>query len=465
MLLLRVERLAETCASARWTVRDIQWEVAPRAPVQGRWDSRPAGAEGGVPVTEDRWFLGVDWGSEQHQFCVIDAAGHIVGARAVAHRATDVHAALQWVQARTGAPPSRIAVGVETPHGALVDTFLEQGFEVFAVNPKQLDRFRDRFTAGGAKDDRRDAQVVADALRTDRRAFRQVRSDEPRVIALRELCHLVEELREEETRVANRLRDQLYRVNAPWLTLSPAADDLWLWTLLAHAPHPEAWPRLSRGRVTSVLREQRIRRLTVDDVVRTLRAPMLTVAPGVADAVAIRTAALIPQLLLVHRQRLDAERRIERLLERLADEPAAGEPREHRDVEILRSLPGAGRMVIATMLTEASALLAGREYGTLRTYAGVAPVTKRSGKRTLIVHMRYACKPRLRNALFHWSRVSLQHDGAARAYYDALRARGHGHARALRSVGDRWIRILIAMLKARTVYDPQRVTPPSIASC
>ena len=70
--------------------------------------------------------------------------------------------------------------------------------------------------------------------------------------------------------------------------------------------------------------------------------------------------------------------------------------------------------------------------------------------------MRYACKWRLRQALFHWARTSIQHDEAARAYYDRLRARGHYHARALRSVGDRWLRILIAMLGSGELYDPSR---------
>jgi hypothetical protein len=113
-------------------------------------------------------------------------------------------------------------------------------------------------------------------------------------------------------------------------------------------------------------------------------------------------------------------------------------------------------MVTATMLTEATGPLAARDYGMLRAYTGAAPVTKRSGKRAFFVHMRYACKQRLRAALYHWSRVSIQHDAAARAYYDALRARGHAHARALRSVADRWLRILIAMLKTGTLYDASR---------
>jgi transposase len=403
------------------------------------------------------WFLGIDWGSEEHQFCLLDARGRIVGERAVAHTAVAIHAALHWVRERTGAACHQMAVGLETPHGILVDTLLEQGFGVFAVNPKQLDRFRDRFSAAGAKDDRRDAHVVADALRTDPRAFRAVRADDPIIIQLRELSRLLEDLQVEEARLANRLRDQLSRVDASWLRLSPAANDAWLWTILREAPHPDHWARLPRRRIAPVLRAHRIRRWTVDDIITALRQPTLRVAAGVTEAAALRIAALVPQLLLVHEQRAATERHIDRVLASLARaETGAGEPREHRDVEILQSLPGVGRVVTATMLTEATVALADRDYGTLRTYSGVAPVTKRSGKRAFFVHMRYACKRRLRQALYHWARTSLQSDAAARAYYRRLRARGHSHGRALRSVGDRWLRVLVAMLTTNTLYDASR---------
>jgi transposase len=403
------------------------------------------------------WYLGIDWGEATHQFCLLDTSGQVFGEREVAHTAEAIHEALQWVRTGTAAAPHEIAVGIERPHGVLVDTLLEQGFRVFALNPKQLDRFRDRFSAGGAKDDRRDAHVVGDAVRTDRRAFRAVRADEPAIIELRELSRLHEDLQVEEGRLTNRLREQLARVHAAWLTLSPAADEPWLWALLREAPHPDAWLQLPRRRLTAILRAHRIRRLTADDLMASLQQPRLSVAPGVTNAVAIRIAALLPQLLVVYEQRTTAERQLDRRLEQLAltDTPD-GEPREHRDVEILRSLPGVGRMVTATMLTEAAGPIGDRDYLTLRTYAGAAPVTKRSGKRTPLVHMRYGCKRRLRQALYHWARVSIQHDTAAQCYYRGLRTRGHAHARALRSVADRWLRILVAMLRTRTLYDPAR---------
>ena len=122
---------------------------------------------------------------------------------------------------------------------------------------------------------------------------------------------------------------------------------------------------------------------------------------------------------------------------------------------ILRSVVGVGRVVAATMLAEASRLLAARDYHGLRAQAGVAPVTRQSGRRTLVV-MRYACNPRLRHAVHHWGQSAARHDPASRAHYDRLRARGHSHARAVRGIVDRLLRVLIAMLSTGTRYDPTR---------
>ena len=403
------------------------------------------------------WYLGIDWGTAEHVLCLLDATGQVRGTRPVAHTAEAVQAALGWVTATAGVEPAAIAVGIERPDGVLVATVLEHAFPVFAITPKQLDRFRDRFTAAGAKDDQRDAHVVADALRTDRRAFHRIAPEAPAIVQLREWCHLAEDLQGQQARLANRLREQLGRVDAPWLAVSPAADDPWLWAVLAARPHPDHWARLGPGRLTTLLRTHRIRRLTAADLRAVLRQPRLAVAPGVADAVAAAIGILVPQLQLLHTQRRTVDRQIERGLDALADEDDPPGPGGHpRDVVLLRSLPGVGRRVAATMLTEAPGPLAARHGAGLRAHAGTAPVTKRSGKRARVVHMRYACNARLRQAVYHWARTSIQRDPAARAYYEALRQRGHGHARALRSVADRWLRILIAMLRSQTPYDATR---------
>lgn len=405
-----------------------------------------------------KWYLGVDWGSERHAWCLIDAAGQVRDERLVAHDASAIGDALSQLRSTIATEVSAVAVGIEVGHGVLVDTLLDYGFAVFAINPKQLDRFRDRFTSGGAKDDRRDARTLADALRTDARAFRAIHGDDPALLPLRELSRMLEELQIEQARLVNRLREQLFRIDAPWLAVSPTANDPWLWTLLRDAAHPTTWSRLSRRRIAAALHDHRIRRVTVDDVIAALRTPRLHAAAGVVEAVGLRIATLIPQLLLVHQQFRATEHQIDQVLEQLAADDDPGQPSEHRDAKILQSLPGVGRVVAATMLTEACGPLAARDYPTLRALVGIAPVTKRSGKRAWLVHMRYACKGRLREAVYHWARTSIQHDAIARAYYQQLRDRGHNHARALRSVGDRWLRILIAMLQNRTLYDATKLT-------
>jgi hypothetical protein len=128
-----------------------------------------------------RWFAGIDWGSERHHACLLDAAGTVVGERSFAHGGTGLAALGDWILAIAGNPDT-VAVAIEVPHGPVVDALLDRGFAAYAINPKQ----RDRFSVAGAKDDRRDARVAASGLRTDPHLFRPVQVGDPSVIALRE---------------------------------------------------------------------------------------------------------------------------------------------------------------------------------------------------------------------------------------------------------------------------------------
>ena len=122
------------------------------------------------------------------------------------------------------------------------------------------------------------------------------------------------------------------------------------------------------------------------------------------------------------------------------------------DVAIVQSLPGVGRKITAWLFAEAAQPLAERDYQILRTQGGVAPVTKQSGKHRRVV-MRRGCNPRLRNALYHMGRVAAQRDAYFGSIYAALKAKGQSHGRAVRSIADRLLRILVAMLRDRTLYD------------
>jgi transposase len=420
-----------------------------------------------------RWYVGIDWGTAEHVVHVADATGRVVEERTIKHTADGVAQLLDWLTAVSEGRLAEVAVAIEIPRGALVEGLVERGAAVFAVNPKQLDRFRDRFSVAGAKDDRLDARVLGSAVRTDRALFRRLALDEPLVIRVRELTRASEVLQGEFQALTNRLRELVHRIAPEWLSLSPNADDAWFWTVVEWAATPALGTSLRRRKVERLLTTSRIRRVSVDDVLTVFERPALTVAPGTIEAVTGHIQLLLPRVRLVEEQRHVCEQELARVLTELRTTetppppPASGSTGIQSsggpstmgpgDVAILESLPGVGLVVTSSFIADAMPLLRLRDYASLRAMTGVAPVRRQTGKNKRgMIAMRYACNVRLRNACYHFARVSTQVDVAARHYYATLRARGHSHGRALRSVADRWLRILISMLTHGTLYDPTR---------
>ncbi len=408
----------------------------------------------GAPVNHQqyRFFVGIDWAKEEHTICVLDSEQRILDRRTIKHSGAGIAQLVELLMKLSDGCPQTVAVAIETPRGAVVESLVERGFAVYSLNPKQMDRFRDRHTVSGAKDDRRDAFVIADALRTDLHLFHRVQLDHPLVIRIRELSRTDEDLQQEQIRAGHQLRELLNRYYPQMLALCPSVDEPWFWDLIELAPLPVNAAKLSRPKLDKLLKNHRIRRLDAAAVREALNVPALKLAPGAVEAAAEHVLLILPMLRLLMRQRKDLQNRMEELLEQMSTE---GEFSEHRDVAVLLSLPGVGRVITATMLAEASQALAERDYHALRSYAGSAPVTRQSGKRKCVL-MRQSCNQRLRNALYHWSRVSMQTDPRSKEHYAALRAKGHSHGRALRGVGDRLLAVLISMLTTGTKYDPAR---------
>lgn len=413
---------------------------------------------------ELRWFAGVDWGSQSHQACVLDAAGTVLGEREFNHGGAGLTEMATWLLSFAAGRADEVGVAVETPSGPVVESLLEHDFAVHSINPKQLDRFRDRLSPAGAKDDRRDARVLASALRTDPHCLRRLEPTDPAIVELREWSRLGEELTRDRVRLAHRMRQQLWRYYPQFL--DAVGDDVgapWALDLWRSLPTPRAGQRARGVTLTRVLKQHRIRRIDA----ATLRAPAVKLMAGTVEAATAHVRLLVERLALVNRQLQDAERQLDRLVHQLAeaapaddpDAPATDDPEsptELPDAAILLSLPGVGTRVLATLLTEGSDAVRRRDYGALRCLCGVAPVTRRSGK-SLVVIQRRAAHDRLRDAVFHWSRVAVQRDPVSHDKYVALRARGHGHARALRSVADRLLHVACTMLRDGARFDPQRV--------
>jgi transposase len=398
------------------------------------------------------WFAAVDWGSEQHQVCILDAAGRIKGERAFPHGGAGLVALCDWLVSVAGASGS-VAVAIEVPHGPVVDALQDRGFAVHAINPKQLDRLRDRFSVAGAKDDRRDARIAAAGLRTDPHLFRAVQIGDPMVIELREWSRLAAELQQERVRLGNRIRQQLWRYYPQLLELADDVTAEWVLELWMMAPTPAKAARLRGTTLARLLKQHRIRKISAEAALGILRAPALTVAAGVTEAAVLHLRSLVTRLRLANREFRQAERKLDELCNALSQTETASATAPS-DAAILASLPGVGRTTLASLLTEASGPLSRRDYSALRTLSGVAPVTKRSGK-TCIVVMRHAAQIRLRQAVFHWARVAVQNDPKSHSRYEALRARGHSYGRALRGVADRMLGIACVLLQRRELFNPQ----------
>lgn len=408
-------------------------------------------------MSDFRLTVGLDWSERYLDACVEDPTGRVLGERRFAQDVPGIAALVAWL-VQLEPEPAHVGIGIELKRGSVVAALLEHGFRVAGLNPKQLDRFRDRFTVAGAKDDRRDARAIADSLRTDSRAFQWLDVEDPLIIQIRECTRTHHDLTQVIVADSNRLRDQLLRYFPQAVAL--ADSDLhaaWFLDLICEIPSPQAAAAARPSTVAKVLKRHRIRKLDPESVLSILRQSGLPVMPGVVEA-ATRTVVLAARrVALAVRQQAENRAHQDSLVAQLeARGTQPGHEGEQRDVQILRSLPGAGRITLATLLAEGWGPLRNREHAALRSLCGVAPVTKRSGKK-LTVSMRRSCNPYLRQAIHHMAAAAVIHYPEWKAQYDVLRARGVRACQAYRIIGDRLLRVLVAALKAGEAYDPSRL--------
>ena len=397
-------------------------------------------------------FVGIDLGQWLHQACVINANAEFVGECGFAHSARGLSETVDWLLKMVKQNADEIAVAIEKPHGAVVEILLDSGIAVFAINPKQVDRFRDRHSMSGAKDDRRDAFVLADALRTDGHRFQHLQLPPPEIIAMRGLLSTREQLVKNHVALSSQTRDLLIRCWPHLVCLAPkdkALDSFFceLIQLFLDIEKPQA---LTLQTIQQLVKKHRIRRVQPRQILETLQQAPLRVAPATMDAASVHLKLLLHQLLLVRQHRRDSDQLLERWFkqQQTTDEP-------YSDAAILASLPGVGAVVLASVLSYAHDPVRLRNLEAFRSLGGIAPVTKQSGKRRQVLLRRARSQP-LNNALHHWARIAVLRDPHVKIHYDRLRERGHGHARALRGVMDRILATALAMLRDATLFDPAR---------
>ena len=150
-----IEHLKRTCAPAVQPPMDAPWEVCAverqYRDRQARGRARSIRQTGGRLILKLTWFVGVDWGSQKHQACVLDANGKVLGERLFEHSGAGLSEMADWLLPFAQGEAAEVGVAIETPRGPVVEGLMERGFAVHSINPKQLDRFRDRFSPAGAK--------------------------------------------------------------------------------------------------------------------------------------------------------------------------------------------------------------------------------------------------------------------------------------------------------------------------
>jgi len=391
-------------------------------------------------------FVGIDWAEEHHDVHVMNGDGQPLGRARVAEGIDGV-ARLHALVADHADDPGEVVVGIETDRGLLVTSLVAAGYQVFAVNPRSVDRYRDRHAVSGAKSDGADAKVLADLVRTDRHNHRPVAGDSDLAEAVKVTARVHQSLIWTRQRQVNQLRSAL-REYYPG-ALAVFGTDLShpdAVAVLSKAPTPELGRRLSTAQIASALRSAG-RKRNIDAraaaIREGLRAPQLAAPPVVADAYGTSAKALIAVVATLTAQIAELEAALADRFE------------QHPDAAIYRSLPGLGDVLGARVLGE---------FGddpdryadakARKNYAGSSPITKQSGSRKIAL-ARFVRNRRLGDAITWWAFCSLTTSSGARAFYDRRRAAGDTHNRALRALSNRWVGILHGCLRHRRAYNEQ----------
>jgi transposase len=388
-------------------------------------------------------FVGDDWAEDHHDVEVMDETGRTLARRRLPEGVAGV-GLLHGLIAEQAEDPAEVVVGIETDRGLWVASLVAAGYQVYAVNPLAVSRYRDRHVTSGAKSDPGDAHVLADLVRTDRHQHRPIAGDSPEVLGVKVLARAHQRLIWDRTRQTNRLRSALREFFPAALVAFEDLDHSDALAVLGRAPTPAAAARLSVPAIAAALRKGGRKRnveARAAAIQTVLRAERLDPPAALADAYGAQVRAAVAIIAEMNRQ-----------IERLEAELASGFE-AHPDAEIYRSLPGLGAVLGARVLGEfgddPNRYQDGRSR---RNYAGTSPLTKASGKKRAVV-ARFVRNRHLADACYQWAFCALSASPGARAFYDQHRAQDESHDQALRVLSNRLVGILDGCLRSRSRYD------------
>ncbi len=383
---------------------------------------------------------GVDWARDDHALSVVDGRGREVYRCSVEHTAAGLRELVKSL-GRHGVGE----VAIERPDGPVVDALLAAGLTVVVISPNQVKNLRGRYGSAGNKDDRFDAYVLADTLRTDRARLRPLVPDSEDTVALRRACRARKDLVRHRVAAANQLRAHLRNVFPGAVGLFKDLDSAISLAFLARFDTQDRADWLTPKRLGDWLVKQGYSG-KVDPAVlhqRLLDAPRGAIGTHATDQAHI-TAALVALLTTLAEQIKALSTQIDHQLD------------AHTDAHIFTSLPRSGRVRAARLLGEIGDCRA--RFPTpesLTCLAGAAPSTRQSGK-LRAVGFRWSCDKQLRDAVTDFAADSRHANPWAADLYNRARARGHDHAHAVRILARAWLHIIWHCWQDNVAYEPTK---------
>jgi transposase len=382
-------------------------------------------------------FAGVDWAESNHVVCLVDADGAVIERVTVSHDKAGIGALMAVLRRREVA-----GVGIERGDGPVVTALLGAGLAVFVIAPSQVKALRGRYGSAGNKDDRFDAFVLADVVRTDRRRLSPLLPDGQDTQTLRALVRARKDLVEHRVAVANQLRAHLLIVVPGVVGLFAELDSPVSRAFIADHGTQDAVDGLDVEQLTGWLRARRYNKKPAAVLIRQLHSAVAGTTGAAGQALAGITRAYLAALNTVVDQ-------IEVLQQQIKTALAA-----HPDQAIFTSLPRAGTVRAARLLAEIGDCRARfPTAASLAGLAGVTPSTRQSGN-TRIVAFRWAVNKQLRDAVCNFAGDSRLANPWAAELYQQARNRGKTHNHAVRILARAWLAIIYKCWTTHTAYEP-----------
>jgi transposase len=411
----------------------------------------PHRALASVPAADSPYdvFCGIDWSENHHDYCIVDRAGK----RLAGGRVPEALHGWQVLAAELDkyGQGQSVPVIIETERGLLVDELRRTHHPVYAVNPKAVHKYRQRWSVSGAKSDKADALLMAHLGRTDLIMHRPLPAETADMLALGQLARAHQDCTWRSRDLANELRSLLREFFPGALIAFKPADLLnpVARVVLNAAPTPAAAARLTvadlknlliaAGRVRGV--EKAAQRLQEIFSVAQMRR-----LPAVEQAMGETARALV--------NAIDGAVRASDELEAALTEALA---RNTQVKELVDSIPGLGVVSAARIFGEiGDDPDRFHNAAALKAYAGTSPVTVASGKGEA-VFFRYVRNSRLHSAAWQWAFMASTHSAGARAHYDRRREAGDRHNAALRNLANRLLGCLHHCLRTGQLWDEKTV--------